>query len=285
MTTPPPARDLPGTDPAHPRPGQEFSGEVAAYYEEFRRGYPPPVLEGLRSAFALDADPTTGDLALDLGCGTGQLALPLAAHVRTVIGMDPAPDMLDRARAAAARHGVRNGLWLLGSDADVPALAEVLPARLALTVIGNAIHWMRHEELFAALRPATRPGGGVAVIANGTPVWAQDSDWSRALRTVLEEYFGYAPAVSCGTVATDRERYAGALAAAGFTEVRESVVDYQGELTFDQLLGTVCSAVPAPSLPAPAERAAFAARLRAALPPGPAVYPEHVRVAVLTGRV
>lgn len=276
MTTPPSTPDL---------PGQDFSGDVAAYYEEFRRGYPPPVLDALRSTFALDADPTAGDAALDLGCGTGQLTLPLAAHVRTVIGMDPTPDMLSRARAAAARHGVRNGLWLLGSDTDVPALADLLPARLALTVIGNAIHWMRHEELFRALRPITRPGGGVAVIANGTPVWAQQSDWSRALHTVLEEHFGHPLAVSCGTADADRERYAGALAAAGFTDVRQSTVDYEGELTFEQLLGTVWSAVPASALPAPADREAFAARLRAALPPGRAVYPEHVRVSILTGQV
>ncbi|WP_327676063.1 class I SAM-dependent methyltransferase [Kitasatospora sp. NBC_00458] len=282
-TTPATPAHAPDTVP----PRGDFSGDVADYYADHRRGYPPPVLDALRTAFGLDAHPAIGDLALDLGCGTGQLALPLAAHVRTVIGMDPEPDMLRRARAAAERDGVRNALWLLGTDADVPALAALLPDRrpLGVTVIGNAIHWMRPEELFRTLHPLTRPGGGVAVIANGTPVWVQDTDWSRALRAALEEHFGRPLAASCGTAAAERDQYARALSAAGFADVGESVLDYEDTLTPDRLLGTVFSAIPASELPAPADRPAFAARLRAALPePGEDGYREHVRVSVLTGR-
>ncbi|MET9398378.1 class I SAM-dependent methyltransferase [Kitasatospora sp. NPDC002965] len=293
MTTPAAAEAAPAPAPASASDARaasappDFSGDVAAYYADYRRGYPPPVLDALRTAFALDAHPAIGDLALDLGCGTGQLALPLAAHVRTVIGMDPEPDMLRQARAAADRDGVHNALWLLGTDADVPALSALLPGRrpLGVTVIGNAIHWMRPDELFRTLRPLTRPGGGVAVIANGTPVWAQDTDWSRALRSVLEDHFGRPAATSCGTATDDRDRYARALAAAGFADVGETVLDYEDALTPDQLLGTVYSAIPAPELPAPADRPAFAARLLAALPePGDRGYPEQVRVSVLTGR-
>ncbi|MFF2043106.1 class I SAM-dependent methyltransferase [Kitasatospora sp. NPDC058170] len=254
-----------------------FGGEVAEYYAKFRRGYPPPVIDALQAACAFGSD----DLVLDLGCGTGQLALPLAGRVGTVFGMDPEPDMLRQARAAAAHRGVGNAIWLLGSDADVPALAPLLAGRLGLTTVGNAIHWMRPEQLFAALHPLTRPGGGVAVIANGTPIWAQDSDWSRALRGVLERHFGQAPDNSCGTAAADRARYARALADAGFGDVRETVIDQDDQLTFPQLLGTLYSAIPTGELPAPSQRPAFAARIRQALPPGP-TYPERVRVAVLT---
>ncbi|MER5353766.1 methyltransferase domain-containing protein [Kitasatospora sp. NPDC002551] len=272
------------TGPALP----DFSGDVAAFYAEYRRGYPPAVLDALDRTFGLDAHSGIGDLALDLGCGTGRLALPLAARVRSVIGMDPEPDMLRQARAAADRAGVRNALWLLGTDTDVPALAALLPGDrpLGVTVIGNALHWMRPAELFGALHPLTRPGGGVAVIANGAPVWAQDTDWSRALRAALEEHFGRPVTASCGTDTAERERYAAALTAAGFTDVRETVIAYEDALTADQLLGTLYSAIPAPSLPAEAERPAFAARLRAALPapPTPAGYPEHVRISLLTGR-
>ncbi|MER7704589.1 class I SAM-dependent methyltransferase [Kitasatospora sp. NPDC097605] len=266
----------------------DFSGEVATHYAEYRRGYPPAVLDTLAHTFGLDAHPGIGDLALDLGCGTGQLALPLAGRVRSVIGMDPEPDMLREARAAADRAGVRNALWLLGTDTDVPALAALLSGDrpLGVTVIGNALHWMRPAELFRALRPLTRPGGGVAVIANGAPVWAQDTDWSRALRAALEEHFGRPITASCGTGAAEREGYAAALAGAGFTDVRETVIAYEDALTPDQLLGTLYSAIPAPQLPSPAERPAFAARLRAALPAPPtaAGYPEQVRVSLLTGR-
>jgi trans-aconitate methyltransferase len=48
----------------------------------------------LAETFGLNAQ----DMVVDLGCGTGQLTLPIAHRVRAVIGMDPEPDMLRRAR-------------------------------------------------------------------------------------------------------------------------------------------------------------------------------------------
>jgi SAM-dependent methyltransferase len=257
-----------------------FSGEVAEYYAKYRRGYPPPVIEALRAAFALEAD----DVVLDLGCGTGQLALPLASRVRSVIGMDPEPDMLRFAGETAARQGVRNVTWVLGADSDVPAVGALVGKKsLAMTVIGQALHWMRHEELFRALAPLLRAGGGVAVVANGTPLWLQGSAWSRALRACLEDHFDTRLEATCGTGAHDRRRYAAALQAAGFTDVRERVIDYSDELDFDEVIGGVYSAIPADELPRPDERPAFAERIRQSLPSGP--YLESVQVSVLVGRV
>ncbi|WP_353615266.1 MULTISPECIES: class I SAM-dependent methyltransferase [unclassified Mycobacterium] len=40
---------------------------------------------------------------LDLGCGTGQLALPLAGHVTEAVGVDPEADMLTEATRQAPR--------------------------------------------------------------------------------------------------------------------------------------------------------------------------------------
>lgn len=87
----------------------------------------------------------------------GQLALPLASRVRSVVGLDPEPDMLRLAREAADIQRVRNATWMLGADTDVPALGALLGERsLALTVIGQALHWMQHDELFRAVSPLLR---------------------------------------------------------------------------------------------------------------------------------
>ena len=58
-------------------------------------------------------------VVLDLGCGTGQLTLPIAARVRVVIGMDPEPDMLERAREVGRERGAANVTWILGADTDI----------------------------------------------------------------------------------------------------------------------------------------------------------------------
>ncbi|WP_419996519.1 class I SAM-dependent methyltransferase [Streptomyces boninensis] len=257
-----------------------FSGDVAEYYAEYRRGYPPEALDALQTAFALTAE----DAVLDLGCGTGQLAVPLASRVGSVIGMDPEPDMLRLARQAAAGRGVRNVTWVLGADSDVPALGRLLgQAPLGMAVIGQALHWMRHEELFQALFPLCRHGGGIAVVSNGTPLWLQDSAWAHALRSCLEGHFGTRLEATCGTSTSDRHRYAQALAAAGFADVQETVFNYADELSTDEIVGSVCSAIPADQLPDPEERPAFAEQIRRALPPAP--YRETIQVAALFGRV
>lgn len=257
-----------------------FSGDVAHYYAKFRRGYPPEVLEVLTGSFELGHT----DTVLDLGCGTGQLTVPLAGRVGAVIGMDPEPDMLRHAREAAARQDAGNVTWVLGADTDVPALGKLLGGRaLAAAVIGQALHWMRHATLFGELLPLLRPGGGIAVVANGAPAWLQDSDWSRALRGFLEEHFDTELRDTCGTAERDRLRYARALEAAGFEDVATRHVSYVVELSLDEVVGGVFSALPEDLLPAPGARAGFTARAGEALGASDS-FTEHVDVSVLTAR-
>lgn len=257
-----------------------FRGEVVDFYHRYRRGYPPAVIDSLVDTFGLGAD----DVVVDLGCGTGQLTVPLAAMVRAVVGVDPEPDMLAYARRAGAAQGVANVSWLVGADTDLPALGALLGGRpLAAITIGQALHWMNHDELFRAATTLVRPGGGVAVVTNGLPMWQQDSPWSHALRDYLEEWLGRRLTGTCGTDEASQQRYRDSLAAAGF-QVRESVVDYEATPDSDQIVGGVYSALSVSQLPDPADRPAFAARLRSALAPH-APFTEHVHVAVLSGQL
>jgi SAM-dependent methyltransferase len=256
-----------------------FGGEVAGFYHQYRRGYPPAVIDALIGAFAL----TREDVVIDLGCGTGQLALPVAAWVGAVAGVDPEPDMLARARLAAAEQGIRNVSWLLGADTDTPALAGLLGSgRTGAVTIGQALHWMGYRELIPALVPLLRPGGGIAVITNGIPLWLHHSPWSRALRSFLEHWLGTTLTRTCGTDDASQQRYRDAMTAAGL-EVTETRYDYTGELDFEHLLGGLYSALPAQRLPPPAQRPAFAAQVRHAVAPH-APFTEHVPVKTLLGR-
>jgi SAM-dependent methyltransferase len=257
-----------------------FSGEVADLYHRYRHGYPGAVIDTLAGAFGL----TGQDVVVDLGCGTGQLTLPTARRVRAVIGVDPEPDMLRRARQAAKDMGVPNVSWMLGADTDIPALRGLLGDRSAGAVtVGQALHWMHHADLFRAVVPLVRAGGGIAVVTNGTPLWLQDTDWSRALRSFMEGWLDTKLTYPCGTDETSQRRYQEDLAAAGF-EVLSTAVDYVADLDLDRLVGGVYSALGVTRLPAPDQRAAFAEQVRAALAPHDH-FTEHVHVAILAGKV
>jgi SAM-dependent methyltransferase len=225
---------------------------------------------------------TGNDVVIDLGCGTGQLTLPVAARVRAVIGVDPEPDMLARARLAAAELGTPNVSWVIGADTGLPALTALLgEAGVGAVTIAQALHWMNYEALFPALISMVRDGGGVAVVTNGTPLWLQDTPWSRALSGFLEQWFGTKLTSSCGTDAESQRRYRDSLAAAGL-DVRERSVEYASDLDLRQVVGGLYSAFAVDRLPAPDQRPDFAEQIRCALAPHES-FTEHVRVAMLFG--
>jgi trans-aconitate methyltransferase len=252
-----------------------FGGEVSEYYQRFRRGYPPEVGDALAAAFGLTRD----DVVLDLGCGTGQLTRVLAPRVGAVLGMDPEPAMLDQARKAGSPPNVS---WLLGADSDVGALTPAFgPRRLGAVTVAQALHWMDHARLFEATRPLLRPGGGVAVVTNGEPLWLQDTAWSAALREVLSSFLGTPLHRTCGTDEPSQSRYADALLAAGYA-VDSQVVSYDGLLSIEEIVGGVFSAMSPSQLPAAEARPAFTEHVREAVAPhGP--LREQVQVRILTG--
>jgi SAM-dependent methyltransferase len=255
-----------------------FSGEVAENYARFRRGYPPPVVDALVGAFGLDRT----DVAVDLGCGTGQLTLPLAERLRAVVGVDPEPDMLRLAAAAARERGVRTASWMMGFDSDLPTLAALLgPGAVAAVTAATAIHWMDHRALFASARAFLRDGGGVAVVTNGDPLWLQASDWSRTLRAVLEEWTGTDVGWACGTDEESRAGYRAAMTDAGY-EAGETRVEYDADLDVEGIVGLMFSAMSTKDVADPVRRNDFEGRVRAALAPRTR-FVEHVTVVVQTG--
>jgi SAM-dependent methyltransferase len=256
---------------------RDFSGEAAAYYRRYRHGYPSAVIDALADAFKL----TGQDVTVDLGCGTGQLTLPMAAQVRAVIGMDVEPDMLEHARQVALDADVRNVMWLLGADTDIPALRGALgDSSVGAVTIAQALHWMNHGDLFKAVVPLVRPGGGIAVVTNGTPLWLQETEWSRAARDVLERWLGTTLTYACGTDEDSQRRYSEDLASAGF-DVFTTAVDYVATLDLDQLVGGLYSAM-GTRIPAASQRPAFAEEIREAVAPQEH-FSECVRVSIIVG--
>jgi sugar phosphate isomerase/epimerase len=162
-----------------------FAGTAAAYARS-RPGYGDAAIEYLVERFDLDAD----GRVLDLGCGAGQLAVPLAAHAGSVVAMDPNAAMREatRERAVAADH--ENVTVREGSDADLRAGAIDDVAPLDLTTMGRSFHWMDERPTLDCLREHTRSGGGIAIVDDVEWLTAGDEPWTAAVHAVADAFRG-----------------------------------------------------------------------------------------------
>ncbi|MEU0959447.1 class I SAM-dependent methyltransferase [Micromonospora aurantiaca] len=139
-------------------------------------------------AYLAIADELDARVVLDLGCGTGNLALLLAPHGRTVVGVDPA-----RASLAVARSKDREGRvrWVHGDATTLP------PLRADLAVMtGNVAQvfcadddWARTlRGVHAALRP-----GGHLVFETRRPERRAWEEWAADTAPVTRDVPGVGP--------------------------------------------------------------------------------------------
>lgn len=140
-----------------------FSG-TAWYYARFRPDYPEEVIDLLCNNFGLGRK----SRVLDLGCGTGQIALRLAPFVSEVVAMDPQAEMISEGEAISSARGIKNIKWLLGESADINRMSADI-GEIVLTVIAQVFHWMDRKQTLNDLYLITKSGGGIAVISTGGP--------------------------------------------------------------------------------------------------------------------
>jgi ubiquinone/menaquinone biosynthesis C-methylase UbiE len=70
---------------------------AASYYDE-TRGYPPGEEKIIAANIARAGQLSASSRVLEVGIGTGRVALPLAQHVRAIFGVDLSRAMMDRLR-------------------------------------------------------------------------------------------------------------------------------------------------------------------------------------------
>lgn len=101
------------------------------------------------------ADELGADRVLDVGCGTGCLAILLAESGRTVLGVDPAQASLEIARS---KDGTARVTWVHGDATTLPMFGADL-----VVMTGNVAQVFRTDDdwtqALQGIRTALGPGG------------------------------------------------------------------------------------------------------------------------------
>lgn len=228
-------------------------GGTAEYYARYRPGYPPELIERLAAVAGLDG---TGRL-LDLGTGTGQLAVPLAPYVEEVVAVDAEQEML-----ALHPPGIRT---VHGRAEDI----DESWGTFQLVTIGRAFHWMNGQVVLARLVRITRQ---LALVGDSH----EPSEAQSAVLEIARELFGERPKMAQPTV-----RYVDVLRQSPFDDVIEISVEVERTWTVETLIGYAYSTSYASLQRIGDRREEFERTLRERLKP---FYRERVPVDALLGR-
>ena len=157
-------------------PARRFATDLyrgtAPYYDRYRPPYPDELFGDLRQRLPL---PGSGRV-LDLGCGTGQIAFPLAGHAAEVIAIDQEEESVAFGRAKAEAVGATNIVWLTGS-----AETAAVRGSFQLVTVGNAYHRLDRPAVARRMRSWIVSGGGVALLWADTPSQG-DQQWQKAMK-------------------------------------------------------------------------------------------------------
>jgi ubiquinone/menaquinone biosynthesis C-methylase UbiE len=235
-----------------PEPGR-FAGNVT-FYERYRLSYPDRLLRRVAALAGLQP----GDSVLDLGTGTGMLAIPLARMGFAVTALDPEPAMLAAAKTSADAAGVRVDFRQAASHDLTPGMG---PFRLV--TMGRSFHWMDRSATLAMLDCIVAPGGGVALFHDAHPP-VDENRWFKTLYDIARK-FGRDENEHVRERSGGHRRYEPFLIASAFTQLDGLSVTIRQSLTTDDIIGRAFSMSTCSPDRLGARRQEFADSVRAAL--------------------
>jgi SAM-dependent methyltransferase len=127
--------------------------EGGAAYALRRPTYPSSLTQALADLVS------SRGLAVDVGCGTGQLSVALAEHFDRVIATDVSDDQIKHAETRAN----------LEYRAEPAEKMSVASDSADLIVTAQAAHWFDLDRFYAEARRIAKEGAAIALISYGVP--------------------------------------------------------------------------------------------------------------------
>ncbi|KAH9492083.1 hypothetical protein Btru_029454, partial [Bulinus truncatus] len=126
-------------------------------YAKFRPHYTPEIYE--RIVKFCEEGHCDFDLAIDVGCGSGQSTQPLSKYFKQVIGVDVSENQL-----ANVPKNIHNVTFRVGAAEN---LSFVQPETVDLVTVAQALHWLDFGKFFAEVYRILKPGGSFVTYGYG----------------------------------------------------------------------------------------------------------------------
>ncbi|QLK26799.1 class I SAM-dependent methyltransferase [Natrinema zhouii] len=127
--------------------------QIADQYDDKHGSEEKPVYNACATLVIEHADPRPDDVVLDLGTGTGLIALALAEDAGHVVGRDISDGMIEQARSKAADSGLENVEFGYGEFRDPHYDGEV-----DIVVSNFALHHLPNEKKREAIEAIANLG-------------------------------------------------------------------------------------------------------------------------------
>lgn len=159
-----------------------FYKNIAQIYARSRPPYPQELFDAITTRLE------NYQGYIDLGCGTGEMLIPLSNYFENSFGIDPDTDMLAVAKEKINKS--KNNIELINNTAEDHLGSLPENEFLSLVTSARSFHWMNQKLVVAEVYKRLQPGGLLVTLgeANGG-IWRRKTSWAQAIHKIIAESF------------------------------------------------------------------------------------------------
>ena len=153
------------------------------YYAKHRPSIPGKVIDIIVKHFEIKPS----DRILDIGCGTGQVAIAMEGKCREMVCIDPDPEMLKWAKKTTKNSEIKLA-WINCRAEDLRKIKKKL-GTFKVATICRGFHWMNQEQVLKDLDDLIEDDGGIAIFSDRS-LWTGQEEWQQTVKKIVQKYLG-----------------------------------------------------------------------------------------------
>jgi ubiquinone/menaquinone biosynthesis C-methylase UbiE len=213
---------------------------AASFYASSRPPYPPEIFKLIIEQ--IPEQPR--DLYVDLGCGTGELLLPLSAYFKKSVGVDPEKAMLSEVNKKIKKNTHKN-ISLFNGTAEEYLTSLSDTTEISLVTAGRSFHWMNQELVTKAVFHHLIKGGAFVTLGEAEGgLWKRKSQWAQIMHDIIFKEFPhkeqFVPPLKRLNISVEATR--NMLQKFSFTKIEDFMLEAEQQWTIETIINLFYSA-------------------------------------------